>query len=135
MNGSALIRTSRQYLLFGFSTWLLVGPLALLQMGAWAWMLVNYSQESSIQIAVSETFSGERPCRLCNFIADVDTKQSKLPIQPGASALKDIKLMLGLSRPIQLPSPIKNHLGVPVDQYFIKEPVLEKRDPPPRVFV
>ena len=104
-------------------------------MSAWAWMLASYSQESSIQTAVSETFSGDRPCGLCKLISAVDSKQSESPIKPNHTTSKDLKLMLGLSRPIPLPSLPKGNLGVTLRENLRQKPVLEKEDPPPREFV
>ena len=57
--------------------WLLTGPQLLLQLGAWSWMVANYSQESSIEQAFFETFGGERPCDLCKIITAVDTGTGK----------------------------------------------------------
>jgi len=80
--------------------WLLTGPLALLQLGAWGWMVASYAQESSLQQAIVETFGDERPCDMCRVIDSVEGAQSSQTAQRSES--KDIKLMLGLSRAIQL---------------------------------
>jgi hypothetical protein len=135
VNPSKLVRKFGQCLLFALGAWLLVGPLALLQIGAWAWMLVNYTQESSIQTAVSETFSGDRPCGLCKIISTVDSETSKTPAAANAPKSKDLKLMLGLSRPVSLPTPPKYYAVIATPEQFIKDPVLEEADPPPRRFV
>ncbi len=47
---------------------LIGGPYAVIQVYAWATMLVNYSQETTISEAVVDTFSGEKPCPLCEKI-------------------------------------------------------------------
>ena len=56
--------------------WLAVGPLAILQLGAWSWMLASYSQESSLEQAIRETFGSERPCSMCQIIDAVEQEQS-----------------------------------------------------------
>ena len=55
--------------------WLAVGPLAILQLGAWSWMLATYSQESSLEQAIRETFGNERPCSMCQVIDAVEREQ------------------------------------------------------------
>jgi hypothetical protein len=55
-------------------------------------MLVSYSQESTLTQAVSDTFSGEKPCHLCDKIAEVKSKEpveenQKAPLPPSASKL------------------------------------------------
>lgn len=62
-----MIRLFKSLLLL-LSLWLAVGPLALLQIGAWAWMVTSYSQESSLKEAFRDTFGGDRPCEMCRFI-------------------------------------------------------------------
>lgn len=134
MNTPKPVRKFGQCLLLAFGAWLLVGPLALLQMGAWAWMLVDYSQEGSIQTAVRETFSGDRPCGLCKIISKVDSEPSNTQANSNPSAPIDLKLMLGLSRPVWLPTPPKFSPTVPLPERYTKNPVLEQIDPPPRGF-
>lgn len=96
-----MLRRAFKILLLLLSGWLLTGPLALLQLGAWGWMLASYSQESSLEQAILETFGDERPCDLCRVIDAVEeTESSNDAAQRGAS--KDIKLMLGLGRAIEV---------------------------------
>ncbi len=86
------------------SAWLLTGPLALLQLGAWAWMLTSYSQEGSFEQAIIETFGDEHPCDVCIVIDLIEkTESSKGATQRAEN--KDIKLMLGLSRAIEMVVP------------------------------
>jgi len=44
------------------------GPWAFLQSVAWTGMLINYSREVSFAEAVTKTFDGKHPCRLCQKI-------------------------------------------------------------------
>ena len=86
------------------SAWLLTGPLALLQLGAWAWMLTSYSQEGSFEQAIIETFGDEHPCDICIVIDFIEkTESSKGATQRAEN--KDIKLMLGLDRAIEIVVP------------------------------
>ena len=86
------------------SAWLLTGPLALLQLGAWAWMLTSYSQEESFEQAIIETFGDEHPCDVCIVIDLIEkTESSKGETQHVEN--KDIKLMLGLCRAVEMVVP------------------------------
>ncbi|MDQ8196147.1 hypothetical protein QEH59_17055 [Coraliomargarita sp. SDUM461004] len=114
------------------SGWLLTGPLALLQLGAWGWMLASYSQQSSLEQAIVETFGDERPCDLCRVIDAVEETESNSDTAQRSDS-KDIKLMLGLSRAIKV--------IVPTQAYAPKAAIVCKPEnaqqrvptPPPRV--
>lgn len=57
-------------------------------------MLVNYSQQSSFEQAVVETFGGDRPCGMCKFIQTTDEEGTPAKeAQPSES--KGFKLILG----------------------------------------
>ena len=86
------------------SAWLLTGPLALLQLGAWAWMLTSYSQEGSFEQAIIETFGDEHPCDVC-IVIDLLEKNESNKGETQRAENKDIKLMLGLSRAIEMAVP------------------------------
>jgi hypothetical protein len=96
-----MLRHLSKILLLLLSAWLLTGPLALLQLGAWGWMLASYSQESSLEQAIIETFGDERPCDLCRAIDAVEDSESTSETTQRSDS-KDIKLMLGLSRAIEV---------------------------------
>jgi hypothetical protein len=59
-------------------TWLVVlalvvttgGHWAVLQACAWAGMLVRFSQEGTVGEAISKTFDGRHPCRLCKLVRE-----------------------------------------------------------------
>ena len=93
-----MLRSLFKISLLVLSSWLLTGPLALLQLGAWGWMLASYSQESSFQQAIVETFGDERPCDVCRIIDRVEETESDAPM--AQSSQKEIQLMLGLGRAI-----------------------------------
>jgi hypothetical protein len=44
------------------------GHWALLQSVAWVSMVIDYSKEAPISIAVSKTFDGKHPCNLCKLV-------------------------------------------------------------------
>jgi hypothetical protein len=83
------------------------GPYSILQGYAWIGMLVSYSQQDGIVQATKDTFSGEKPCKLCCKIADAreDTPESKDPVTPPVSPLsaKILQEMLPTRAPVLLP--------------------------------
>ncbi len=52
---------------------------AALQSLAWASMIVRYSQQQTLAVAISKTFDGEHPCGLCKII---QTARAGEPDQP-----------------------------------------------------
>jgi hypothetical protein len=134
VRSSNSIRRFGQCLLFALGSWLLAGPLALLQLSAWAWMVTSYSQESTWEIALKETFGGSRPCKLCEFISEVASEKKETPATSGNTETKDLKLLLGLSKPVWVPPPPKPHTSLPFEETSIENPLLETSSPPPRGF-
>ena len=112
--------------------WLLTGPLALLQLGAWWWMLASYSQESSFEQAIIETFGDERPCDVCRVIDGVEATESTNGSAQRAET-KDIKLMLGLSRAIEVIVPTRAYGPKAVMVCEPENALLAVPTPPPRV--
>lgn len=106
-----MLRRTFKLLLLLLSGWLLAGPLALLQVGAWSWMLANYSQQSSFEQAIIDTFGDERPCDICRMIDAVEASDSTTtPLQQQEK--KDLKLMLGLGRAIEIIVPTRAYQPV-----------------------
>ena len=61
------------------------GPYSLVQVYAWAGMLVRYSQDDGLLQAAKDTFSGEKPCELCHKIAAAKKSEpggEKEPLAP-----------------------------------------------------
>jgi hypothetical protein len=101
-----MLRRTFKLLLLLLSGWLLAGPLALLQLGAWGWMLANYSQQSSFEQAIIDTFGDARPCDICRVIDAVEQSEtSSAPLQ--YKEQKEIKLMLGLNRAVVVIAPTR----------------------------
>lgn len=55
------------------------GHWAVLQTIAWAQMVRDYSQTTSLAEAVEKTFSGEAPCSMCKSIAQAKHQEEKAP--------------------------------------------------------
>ncbi len=87
-----MFRNCLKCLLLILCSWLLVGPQFFLQLGAWSWMIANYSQESSLRVAIQETFSGERPCGMCKAIQESESNNSNLPANANPSA-EELRLL------------------------------------------
>jgi hypothetical protein len=78
-----------------FGKWLLVlalifsvgGHWAFLQTVAWVGMTVSYSQNDSISKALSKTFDGKHPCKLCQLVKKGKTTEQESDSQPGLQKL------------------------------------------------
>ncbi len=63
----------------------LATPRAVLQPVAWISMVIEYSRQATVAHAVSMTFDGRHPCKLCKLIQDNPAeKKSDLPKLAGA---------------------------------------------------
>ncbi|PXA05529.1 hypothetical protein DDZ13_01260 [Coraliomargarita sinensis] len=119
-------------LLFAVCLWLAVGPLALLQLGAWTWMVASYAQDGSLEKAIEETFSDQRPCHMCRLIDAVEEEKDSGSTPIRSKTDQSLKLMLGLSREICVPEPRSGILDTIIEsgRYdSFNEPV---PTPPPR---
>ena len=114
------------------------GPYSLLQVCAWAGMLVSYSQEGGVIQAARDTFSGERPCNLCCTIAaarqnQTDVPNPVLPISAGmkATVLKEIlpASVIHLKSPVSSELPQVVFFGVLYSQGQV---AVQPPTPPPR---
>jgi hypothetical protein len=57
---------------------------ALLQSVAWVGMVVSYSQDASFSAAITKTFDGQHPCKLCHFVKEGQQQEKKQDVQkPG----------------------------------------------------
>ncbi|MGB0409579.1 MAG: hypothetical protein ACPG3X_02215 [Opitutales bacterium] len=127
-----MLRRTTKGLLLLVSLWLAAGPLALLQLGAWAWMITSYSQESSIEQAFRETFGGDRPCDMCRLIDTVETEQDGAAPLPNKKDFQSLKLMLGLGRAIRLPQPRTWEIERLADSWAYESVGQRVPTPPPR---
>ena len=65
---------------------------ALLQSVAWVGMVVSYSRDGSIKEALSKTFDGNHPCKLCRVVAKGKKAGSKREPQ---TPIKKLDLFCG----------------------------------------
>jgi hypothetical protein len=56
---------------------ILGGHWAVLQVGAWAGMIVQYSQQSGLIAGLSQTFDGMHPCPICKAIQKGKKQEDK----------------------------------------------------------
>lgn len=79
---AVLLRSSKT--LLGLSLAVLLGAhWLLLQSVAWVGMIITYSQTSTLSEAISMTFDGEHPCRMCIAVKEGKKAESKqLQLKP-----------------------------------------------------
>lgn len=70
------------------------GPVALLQVVGWGGMLVSYTAEDGLAKGVADTFSGERPCPLCEAVKELEDDRSD-PALPGGEVGRRLAEMMG----------------------------------------
>jgi len=80
---------------------LIGGPYSVVQIYAWATMLVDYSKEDGFVQAAKDTFSGEKPCALCCKIKaseqqDTKEKSPLAPLSPLSGKLLHEMLPMGV---------------------------------------
>lgn len=73
---------------------LLGGPLMILQCVAWGGMAVRYSAEDGLVQGLTDTFSGERPCALCECI-ETRTGEESSPSVPSREEQRRLAERLG----------------------------------------
>ncbi len=109
---------------------ILGGHWAVLQSVAWVKMVVAYSQDESLPVAIAKTFDGTHPCDLCKVVTAGRDAEGKSPI---AKDVLKFKFEAVVARAISLPPPPsapRRFFASPVfpaDVFFIA-PV-----PPPRL--
>ncbi len=55
------------------------GPWAVLQSVAWIGMVISYSQDATIPEAISMTFDGEHPCKMCKVVKEGRKAEKEQP--------------------------------------------------------
>jgi hypothetical protein len=61
---------------------------AFLQVVAWTGMVISYSQDRPVAAAVSDTFDGQHPCKLCKQIANGKRAEKKSEFEFESSKVK-----------------------------------------------
>ena len=106
---------------------ILGGHWAVLQTVAWAKMLVDYSQQDSLSVAVAKTFDGEHPCQLCHTVKEGRQEEQKKQT-PTTIAKLDAVLAQAVQIPPRSEAP---HVFLSVAQR-LREVALSPLTPPPR---
>src|SRR5262245_5684640 len=52
-----------------------------LQSVAWVGMVVAYSHDSPLPVALAKTFGGRHPCKLCKFVREGQAAEKKQSVQ------------------------------------------------------
>ncbi len=114
---------------------LLGGPYSIVQIYAWSNMLVSYSKGSSISEAVTDTFSGEKPCHLCKKITEAKSstpkkKQNPEPLTAPEKLTQHLfpPSIASLKNPSHTPLPSPNFLPPHIS---LSSPPLPPPTPPP----
>lgn len=115
------------------------GPVAVLQVVAWAGMLARYTAEDGLVQGVTDTFSGERPCSLCLKVRDME-REAPDPAWPSDQGQRRLVEALGQSLRstefLSLPNPHRHLLvrsaGGWVEMDRPEDPAEGPETPPPR---
>ena len=93
-----------------------------LQSAAWTSMIVKYSKQQSLRVAIAQTFDGDHPCSLCHAVNN--GKKSEKKSDPQAPTFK-IDLICS-TRAVRLLPPY-----VPFDYATVRFSSSDRRQPPP----
>ncbi len=77
---AVLLRATGYPLLFLALFSIAGGHWAVLQTVAWTGMMIEYSRESPLTMAIKKTFSGQAPCDMCHSIEAGKQKESRQPL-------------------------------------------------------
>lgn len=78
--------------------------LPVLQVVAWAGMLVNYSRDNGLAEAAEMTFDGDHPCPMCCAIEKAQTEDADHQMTASVSTLKIILFLEAESLQLHLPA-------------------------------
>jgi hypothetical protein len=53
------------------------GHWAVLQTAAWIGMAITYAKQEPVDVALSKTFDGKHPCKLCTFVSEGKKSERK----------------------------------------------------------
>ena len=106
---------------------LIGGHWAILQGVAWAQMFVRYSHDATWERALTSTFGGKRPCRLCKLVREGRAKERKQEM------LKiEAKLEFTFVASAALPLPPRPHRQLIANDEIAQARLVEPPTPPPR---
>jgi hypothetical protein len=105
------------------------GHWALLQSVAWVSMVVNFSKEAPLEVAVSKTFDGKHLCNLCKFV-----KKGKESEQTRDAVKVKTKLDYWVSvREISLASPLGSADLAFTSEFSFRSWIDSPSSPPPKL--
>lgn len=58
-----------------------------LQWVAWTAMVVKYSKQQSLGVAICQTFDGDHPCSLCHVVNKGKNSEKKSDVQPASQRI------------------------------------------------
>ena len=105
---------------------LLGGHWVVLQTAAWVGMTVEYSKTESLPEALSKTFDGQHPCKLC-----VAVKQGRSEEQNQAQIKIALKTEAILTAIVSAPSPAAIPIKFPVVRPMVSLRTTAPPTPPP----
>lgn len=107
---------------------LLGGHWLLLQSVAWVGMIITYSQTSTFSEAVSMTFDGEHPCRMCLVV-----KEGKKAEKKEMQMKSDLKFEFLSAERIQFLPPLLASTVLRSSSMFAMARTEAPPGPPPRI--
>lgn len=112
------------------------GHYGMMQCVAWAGMLWTYSEQDGLAQGVMDTFSGEKPCCLCEAIEKVKQQDPESPDPPmqsaGLAKLKELQCPQGLL--LKSPAARDVKLRLLVEPLLLVGQLRERpTSPPPRL--
>lgn len=90
-------------------------------------MILDFTQEDGVVRAVAQTFSGENPCEMCQFIETMEMEdRPQGPLLPDRTGeLREIKLLLlavrHMPQPVVSYSKTQRNISVCVPQSWLKD--------------
>jgi hypothetical protein len=92
-----------------------------LQSVAWTSMIVDYSKQQSLRVAIAQTFDGDHPCSLCHAVSNGKNSEKKSDLQVPTFKID----LICFTRAVRLLPPY-----VPFEYATVKFFSSERRQPP-----
>lgn len=106
---------------------------AALQTFAWSRMLVEFSQQGSLLSAVTQTFDGQHPCRLCSQVTEGAASEQKARTEKGAGyQARPLEALWELSVASIPPAPLSPALERTYMRPLLRGILDQPPAPPPR---
>lgn len=98
-------------------------------------MISSYSQESSFEQAVRETFGGGRPCEMCKLVTEAKKTETEQTKSAGKTKFKELKLLQGSVERVAFQHPCSCFPNTVASLQMTEDPYQAVPSPPPREFV